>query len=73
MGLQVQHHPRRVTNAGKERIWQCFKDGGTTHSASAATLSYVIERCESEGEAYVLHAQPGLGYFIKPIAKVEVA
>ncbi len=46
-------------------IWDAFLSGGTNHSARAATLPYIIRRCERAGQGYVLHARPGYGYFIR--------
>ena len=53
-------------------LWKAFKAGGTSHSKSAATLPYIIRRCEKEGVAYVLHARPGEGYYIQPEKKWAV-
>jgi hypothetical protein len=56
-----------LTKAAKRRIWDAFKDGGTSHSPQAATLPYIIRRCEKERVPYELYARPGEGYFIKPL------
>lgn len=49
----------------QDRVWASFLQHGTAHSARAATLPYVMCRCEQEGIAYVLRAVPGAGYFIE--------
>lgn len=51
------------------RIWAEFLDRGTQHSSMAATLPYIIRRCEREGIAYRIEAYPGDGYYVKPIPK----
>jgi hypothetical protein len=57
-----------LTKAAKHRIWDQFLNGGgTTHSPQAATLPYVIRRCEREKVPYEMYARPGEGYFIKPL------
>ena len=69
-GLKVVHSPHRLTGAIQRRTWEAFMDGGTSHSAVALTLSYIIERCERDGVAYLLEAHPGRGYFIKPLEEM---
>ena len=69
-GLKVVHSSHRLTGATQRRTWEAFMDGGTSHSAAALTLSYIIERCEREGVAYQLEAHPGHGYFIKPLEEM---
>lgn len=54
-----------LTKKAKELIWKAFVAGGTRHSAQATTLPYIMRRCEREGIAYVLHANPGQGYYIQ--------
>ena len=69
-GLKVVHGPRKLSKAAQERTWKWFMGGGTSHSALALTLSYIIERCEREKVPYTLDAHPGLGYFIKPLEEM---
>ncbi len=69
-GLKVVHSPARLTKAAQRRTWEAFMDGGTSHSAAALTLSYIIERCEMRGVPFELTARPGLGYFIKPLEEM---
>lgn len=46
-------------------IWDNFLNSGSAHSAQAATLPYIMRRCEIEGIAYKLYAHPGQAYFIE--------
>lgn len=54
------------SKAAYERTWFAFMHGGTGHSGGANMLPYIINRCEREGQPYVLTANPGHGYYIKP-------
>lgn len=56
--------PMSATQAAD--TWRRFLAGGIQHSGQAATLPYVIRRCEREGVPYRLTAYPGQGYFIEP-------
>ena len=58
-------HEAELSRAEARRIWTAFLEHGSTHSARAATLPFIIRRCESAGIPYVLTARPGMGYFIK--------
>lgn len=60
-------HEMALSKAAQRRIWQAFNEGGTSHSALAATLPYIIRRCEKEKVSYLLEAAPGQGYYIKRI------
>jgi hypothetical protein len=57
------------SKAFHERSWKQFKVSGTNHTSRAQTLARIINRCEREGVAYRLTAQPGLGYYIEPLDK----
>lgn len=46
------------------RVWAKFLANGTTHSARAGTLPYIIRRCEREKIPYILEALPGMGYHL---------
>jgi hypothetical protein len=50
----------------KREMWAAFLQGGTTHSARAATLPFIIRKCERDGVGYTLRAEPGTGYRIYP-------
>ena len=52
-----------------ERSWRQFLAGGTSHSAGANILPYIMNRCEREGRPYELLAHPGEGYYIRPITE----
>lgn len=54
-----------LSRTEQARIWARFLDGGTTHSAHASTLPYIMRRCEREKVSYLLQAMPGVGYHIK--------
>lgn len=56
---------KKMSQRAKDDTWDTFMRNGTTHSKSAMTLPYIINRCEQEGIAYELQAWPGYGYFIK--------
>lgn len=58
---------RPLRKSQQKLIWDLFMGGGTSHSALAQTLPYVMQRCEEEGIPYRLTAQPGAGYYIEPI------
>jgi hypothetical protein len=58
-------HETALTKAAQRRVWDAFLSSGTNHSASAATLPYIIRRCELEQIPYILNAVPGMGYYIK--------
>ena len=60
----ISTHEIALSKAAQERIWKVFMDGGTAHSPDAATLPYIIRRCEQENIPYVLNAEPGKGYYI---------
>jgi hypothetical protein len=60
-------NPNMTSKAAQERTWQMFLKGGTSHSAQAHTLPYIINRCEREGIPYQLKAMPGSGYYISPL------
>lgn len=53
------------------RVWKSFLNGGTNHSAQAATLPYIIRRCEREQRPYKITAYPGKGYFIEPVKDIK--
>jgi hypothetical protein len=55
-----------LDRATGSRVWKSFLQGGSTHSARASTLPYIIRRCERERVGYVLTAMPGQGYHIAP-------
>lgn len=55
-----------LSKAAQRRVWSAFKERGTTHSARAGTLPYILRRCEQERIAYTLEAMPGQGYYITP-------
>lgn len=55
------------SRASGSRIWRTFLAGGTNHSSKAATLPYLIRRCEREGVSFRLEAHPGLGYRMEPV------
>ena len=63
--LRVKHY-KELPVLFQKSMWDCFLAWGTSHSAQAVTLSYIIERCEKEGVPYRLTASPGQGYFIEP-------
>jgi hypothetical protein len=54
-----------LTKAAQRRIWEQFLERGTSHSGNAATLPYILRRCEQERIAYTLEAMPGVGYYVK--------
>lgn len=63
----ISTHELALSKAAQQRTWNCFLNGGTSHSAQASTLPYIIRRCEQERIAYTLQAIPGQGYFIKKL------
>lgn len=62
----ISTHELALSKAAQERTWRSFLEGGTSHSANASTLPYLIRRCEQEKMPYTLVAQPSVGYFMKP-------
>lgn len=56
----------------QSRAWAMFLSGGTSHSAHASTLPYIMRRCEQERVPYVLQATPGMGYHIKRAERGQV-
>jgi len=69
--MLVINNPHEVTipKRMQKSIWSRFLDKGTTHSAQAGTLPYIMRRCEEEKIPYRLTAMPGVGYFIEPLPK----
>ena len=75
----MSNHPRMLCVTGPMEIqlsqkkasdiWQAFLNGGTSHSSNAATLPYIMRRCEREQIPYTLQAVPGNGYYIFPTLK----
>lgn len=55
-----------LSKTARERCWQQFLRGGTTHSGRATTLPYLMRRAERAGVPYVLTAHPGVGYHLRP-------
>lgn len=55
-----------LSKADRQRLWDAFLDGGGRHSSAAATLPYIIRRCEREHVPYILRAMPGVGYHLEP-------
>jgi hypothetical protein len=70
----ISTHEMALSKAAQRRTWDAFLAGGTLHSSRAATLPYIIRRCEQEQIPYVLTAHPGIGggYFIAPHPKVGI-
>lgn len=66
MLLSFSPHEIAMTKAAQRRAWDAFKARGTSHSASASTLPYLLRRCEQEKVPYVLKAMPGQGYWLEP-------
>lgn len=60
----------RLSKAVEARTWQYFWDHGSQHSGRAASLTYILNRCEREGVAYELIALPGKGYYIRRVEEV---
>lgn len=58
-----------IGSALQRTMWDLFRREGTGHSMNAATLWYILDRCEAEGIAYRLTAEPNAGYFIEPLVK----
>lgn len=58
-----------VSKTVREQSWQAFLREGSTHSARAYILPWLIRRCEMEGISYRLTASPGLGYHMDPLEK----
>lgn len=54
-----------LSNSAKKITWDNFLKNGSTHSANASTLPFIIRRCEQLNIAYILEAEPGIGYFIR--------
>lgn len=65
----ISPHELALSKAAQKRTWDAFKAGGTSHSANAATLPFIIRRCELERVPYLLMARPGEGYYIQPLKK----
>lgn len=63
--VNLRQHELTASKAQNERIWRAFLRDGTSHSARALTLAYIINRCEREGVGYKLTALPGMGYYIE--------
>jgi hypothetical protein len=61
-----------LSKAQGDASWKQFKAGGTSHSARAATLWYLLNRCEREGVCYKLEAMPGYGYRLEPIPPLDL-
>jgi hypothetical protein len=64
--VHVREPSIAMTKAQQRRTWNEFVKHGTSHSAGAGTLVYLINRCEREGISYRLSANPGMGYRMEP-------
>ena len=55
-----------LSKADRQILWRSFLQGGGRHSGLAATMPYIIRRCERERVPYILRAVPGVGYHLEP-------
>ena len=64
---------RRIPESLRKAAWFVFtKNRGSRHSAGAAMLPSIMNRCEQEQLAYQLTALPGVGYRIRLLDVAEI-
>jgi hypothetical protein len=74
MMLVVQNHPKmpKMSGVAKDRMWAQFLEKGTSHSAMAMTLPYILNRCVEEKVPFTLKGDPAAGYWIEPMKKPTI-
>ena len=64
---------RKIPESLRKAAWFVFTSNrGSTHSAGAAMLPSIINRCEKEQLPYQLTALPGVGYSIRLLSPAEI-
>lgn len=64
---------RRIPESLRKVAWYVFTNNrGSSHSAGAAMLPSIMNRCEKERLSYQLTALPGVGYRIRMLDVAEI-